>query len=429
MSKTGKLELLGVYLETGHSSVRVGDLARSPEGMMQFVVDESYIALGQDRPVLSSSFLAVNDEERTVEFLRRSTLMQGGRQLPPWFMNLLPEGALRSLIETGMPTGKTDDFEMLKWVGSDLPGAVVVRDENNEAFKPPVPTTPLKGPHIRFSLAGVQMKMSMLKNDESLTLPAFGLNGNIIAKLPSAKIPHLPEVEYASMMLARASGVSVPNCELVPVADVHGLPGKILEDGATVLAVDRFDRTPDGMRIHMEDFNQIMGVVSDRKYTAANDETIMKIAKIYGGGPAAFLQASRRVAVNILMGNSDAHLKNWALWYPEPSKGELSPAYDIVAYAVYDHSDEMALRFRNTRNSALMDIQRFQRAAEFAGIKPARVVKEIRETVEEAADTWKILLQDLPMPEHYAEYLIERTQRLALTKDFDANFGIRAYVP
>jgi serine/threonine-protein kinase HipA len=129
------------------------------------------------------------------------------------------------------------------------------------------------------------------------------------------------------------------------------------------------------------------------------------------------------------MGNSDAHLKNWALWYPEPSKGELSPAYDIVAYAVYDHSDEMALRFRNTRNSALMDIQRFQRAAEFAGIKPARVVKEIRETVEEAADTWKLLLQDLPMPEHYAEYLIERTQRLALTKDFDANFDIKAYVP
>ena len=427
MSRTGKLELLGVYLETGSSSVRVGDLARTPEGMMQFIVDEAYIALGQDRPVLSSSLLSMNDEERTVEFLRRSTLLKGGRHLPPWFMNLLPEGALRSFIEGGMPTGKTDDFEMLKWVGTDLPGAVVVRSETRDAFTPPVIPAPVKGPDIRFSLAGVQMKMNMLKSDGSLTLPAFGMNGNIIVKLPNVKIPHLPEVEYTSMMLARASGVSVPHCELVPVSDVHGLPEALLEGGATVLAVDRFDRTPDGMRIHVEDFNQIMGAVSDRKYTAANDETIMKIAKVYGGGPGAFLQAVRRIAVNIMMGNSDAHLKNWALWYPEPSRGELSPAYDIVACTVYNHSDEMALRFRNTRNSTLMDVRRFERAAEFAGMRPARVVRELKDTVEEAADTWKGLLRDLPMPDRYARHLIERTQRLALTEDFGLNFGTAIY--
>lgn len=58
------------------------------------------------------------------------------------------------------------------------------------------------------------MKLSLLKQDESLTFPATGTNGNIIAKLPSAKLPFLPEVEFTSMTLAEAVGVDVPRFEL-----------------------------------------------------------------------------------------------------------------------------------------------------------------------------------------------------------------------
>jgi serine/threonine-protein kinase HipA len=173
----------------------------------------------------------------------------------------------------------------------------------------------------------------------------------------------------------------------------------------------------------MEDFLQILGDPTDRKYTAANEETVLKIAsRLGGGGTAPFLQAARRIAANILMGNTDAHLKNWSLWYPKPHEGLLSPAYDVVASYVYDHRHDMALRFRGTHNSRIMDLARFQRAAEFCDVPAARVKKELKLVVEKAADEWQSLLQDLPMPEDFAEALIERTKSLALVDELGADF-------
>lgn len=417
---------LGVYLEPSQSeSIRVGTLALDANGLTQFVVDEAYIALGPDRPIFASAFLGINDEEKTIDRLRHSSMLKGGRDLPPWFSNVLPEGALRSLVESGMPTGSTTDFDVLKWVGLDLPGAVVVREDDASSGIDLVQTFyngRSDGVGIRFSLAGVQMKMSMLKKDESLTLPGTGSGGNIIAKLPSAKIPFLPEVEFTTMELARSIGIEVPDFELVPIGEVDGLPPHLLEAGETVLSVKRFDRSADGRRIHMEDFAQITGAVGDRKYTAANEETVFKIARVFGGGPAAFLEATRRIAANIMFGNTDAHLKNWSLWYPEPNRGRLSPAYDLVAFCVYDHSDDMALRFRNTRNARIMDLSKFSHAAKFCNINLDRVAKEVRLTVERAADEWPERLRGLPMPEKYASYLLERTRTLALVGEFDVSF-------
>lgn len=416
-------EVLGIYLETSRdASTRVGSLIRGRDQLIRFIVDEEYIELGPDRPIFSSAYVGINDEEKTINRLRNSLLNKGGHSLPPWFSNLLPEGALRTLIETGMPTGQTSDFEVLKWVGLDLPGAVVVRPEDGREIvvAPQLGDSEPTLGRIRFSLAGIQMKMSMLRRDESLTFPASGEHGDIVAKLPSSKIPYLPEVEYSTMALARSVGIDTPHFELVPVEDVTGLPDNLLEAGNTVLAVDRFDRAPNGIRIHMEDFSQVTGAIGDRKYSAANDETVMKIARVFGGGPAAFLQATRRVAVNILFGNTDAHLKNWSLWYPRPNMGSLSPAYDLVAYCVYDHSDQMALKFRNTRDSTIMDLSRFEHAAKFSEINPDRVKKEVKLVVEKAADTWPTLLRNLPMPHEYADYLITRTRRLALVKEIVA---------
>jgi serine/threonine-protein kinase HipA len=417
--------MMGVFLETGSSFVRVGTLVLSRDRMLSFVFDDDYISLGPDRPILSSSFEAFSGEEETIIRMRNSPDLIGGRQLPPFFDNLLPQGALRELILSGMPPGNHTGLDILEWVGEDLPGAVVVRREQGvrKTGVAELPPETLGG--IRFSLAGVQMKLSMLKGDESLTLPAFGTNGNIIAKLPSDKIPHLPEVEFTSMRLAEEVGIDVPFFELVSVEDIEGIPRELLKGGPTALAIDRFDRPKPGKRIHIEDFNQIVGGYDIEKYSKANEAAVIKIATKFGGNTAKpFLQAVRRVAVNILLGNTDAHLKNWSLWYPEPSVGQLSPAYDIVAYSVYDRSDTMALSFYGTKNSRLIESDRFAKAARFVGMAEARVKKEVKNTVEEAADTWPELLHNLPMPEKYQRLLIDRTSRLALTNEFGCDFAV-----
>jgi serine/threonine-protein kinase HipA len=421
-----KFEILGVYIESAGEKVRVGSLLRDTGSLVRFDIDESYIELGEYRPVLSSSLLRIGDEEYTRNLLRSAPMLKGGRDVHPWFTNLLPEGALKELVLRGMPTGSTTDFDVLKWVGHDLPGAVYVVAEDGTRIAPPITDEATEKHGIRFSLAGVQLKFSMQKaKDERLTLPATGVNGDIIAKLPSVKYRSLPEVEYSSMKLAEAVGVTVPEFNLVPTSSVSGLSEEVLEGGDQVLAVTRFDRRPDGTRVHMEDFLQILGDPTDRKYTAANEETVLKIAtRLGGGGTAPFLQAARRIAANILMGNTDAHLKNWSLWYPKPHEGQLSPAYDIVASYVYDHRHDMALRFRGTHNSRIMDLARFQRAAEFCDVPAARVKKEIKLVVEKAADEWKALLQDLPMPEDFAEALVSRTKSLALVNELDADFDV-----
>jgi serine/threonine-protein kinase HipA len=209
---------------------------------------------------------------------------------------------------------------------------------------------------------------------------------------------------------------------LIQTADLVGIEPALLKGGDYALAVKRFDREVGGKRIHMEDFLQVLGDQPDRKYSAANEETILAIAYRLGGGPAAFLQSIRRVAANILMGNTDAHTKNWSLWYPTPNEGQLSPAYDIVASAAYDPSDKMALRFRGTHDSRIIVSARFQRAATLVGVPEARAKKEVKLVVEQACDEWRKLLQDLPMPDDFAASLIKRSHSLALTQEFKRSF-------
>ncbi|MBZ9792002.1 type II toxin-antitoxin system HipA family toxin [Rhizobium sp. 3T7] len=421
-----KFDLLGVYLAAGAHEVRVGSLVRDESGIVRFDIDEAYIELGQYRPILSSSLLRYGDEDQTIALLRDGSMRKPGRDIHPWFANLLPEGALKDLVLRGMPTGSTTDFDVLRWLGGDLPGAVLVRGEEANPLPATLPTEPsTTSSGIRFSLAGVQLKMSMQKQDQRLTIPAIGGIGDIIAKLPSERYRCLPEVEYSSMMLAKAVGVEVPDFELVPISDLVGVEAGLLKGGDLALAVKRFDRQEGGRRVHVEDFLQVLGDQPDRKYSAANEETIMAIATRLGGGTQAFLQSVRRVAANILMGNTDAHTKNWSLWYPTPCEGQLSPAYDIVASVVYDPSDKMALRFRGTHDSHIITSQRFQRAASLCGVPEKRATKEVRHVVEQAADEWRNLLQDMPMPEDYAKTLIARAQTLALTKEFESECSKR----
>ena len=68
---------------------------------------------------------------------------------------------------------------------------------------------------LRFSLAGVQLKFSAMGDARGgLTIPARGVGGDWIVKLPSLQFPGVPENEFSMMTLARAVGISVPVVKL-----------------------------------------------------------------------------------------------------------------------------------------------------------------------------------------------------------------------
>ena len=97
---------------------------------------------------------------------------------------------------------------------------------------------------------------------------------------------------------------------------------------------------------------------------------------------------TRRLAFNVMIGNADAHLKNWSLIYPDGRIPKLAPAYDLVATVPYLPHDRLALSLGDTKDFAQVDLDRFRRFARRAGL-PVRVVTETaRETVAKVRDLW-----------------------------------------
>ena len=422
LAETSGARMLGVYLEPApRKATRVGSLLRDSEGNVAFIVDEAYLDMGASRPVLSSAWSAPGDEALTIDRLSmtRDKRARSGF-LPPWFANLLPEGVLRDIVEREMGAGRHEDFEILARLGLDLPGAVVVCDEGVSRVER-LDLGRTDSEHggaaealVKFSLAGVQLKFSMVDAGKRLTLPGRNESGRVIVKLPTRDYPRLPELEHAAMRLAAAAGVAVAPCELAPVSRIQGIPNKLLAHGDHVLVIPRFDRRA-GRRIHFEDFAQILGAVGDRKYSMGNEETNLKLlSRFVEDGAGAILEAVRRTTVNILLGNGDAHLKNWALIYPDGVAPVLSPAYDIVPTVAFGDST-MALKLGGTRSPASVSFKKLGRAARYVDMDPRALENEIRRTVAMASDAWADLSTSLGIGRALTKQLRDRWKTVPLT--------------
>ena len=115
----------------------------------------------------------------------------------------------------------------------------------------------------------MQLKLSALPSDranQSLTIPASGVGGSWIVKLPSTQFEGIPENECALLTLAREVGIDVPEIQLVDVEAIANLPEGISNLKGQALAVKRFDRTPEGP-VHTEDFAQVFGVYPEKNTT------------------------------------------------------------------------------------------------------------------------------------------------------------------
>jgi serine/threonine protein kinase HipA of HipAB toxin-antitoxin module len=134
----------------------------------------------------------------------------------------------------------------------------------------------------------------------------------------------------------------VCEAELAPLSAIKAEHSYALPDEPDFLAVTRFDR--DGARrIHFEDFAQVLAVDPMHKYSASYLDMALAMQAFPSLGEDAVLELVRRLAVNDLLGNPDAHLKNFGVLYADGIAPRLAPAYDIVAYAALQGVDGHAL--------------------------------------------------------------------------------------
>lgn len=367
---------------------RVGVLNQLAGERFLFSFDQEYVD-NANRPTLSLSFKSAAGGLLTT--VRPSTM-----RLPPFFSNLLPEGALRDYLAAKAGVKSTREFLLLSQLGSDLPGAVTVEAlDHLEAASPPIlndTDTSSRQALLKFSLAGVQMKLSaLMKGKGHLTIPANGIGGDWILKLPSPHYPAIAENEYAMMELARRVGIDVPETQLVAVSEIAGLPSDIARITGQALAIRRFDRLADGRRVHMEDFAQVFGIYPDNKYEGRSYANIAAVLAAEVGDSGAY-EFVRRLVFSVLIGNGDMHLKNWTLLYPDERSPKLSPAYDLVATTPYLPEDKLALTFGGTKDISGVTLDQIRRFADNAGlaVNPLWVIAQ--ETSARVRDAWR----DLP---------------------------------
>jgi serine/threonine-protein kinase HipA len=352
------------------------------------------------------------------------------QRLHPVLSNLLPEGALRELIAQGLKTHIDNEFQIISYLGHDLPGALIVTPMEPDDVPKSLLSThgnakAIKfegsGQESKFSLAGVQMKFSMKEKDGRYNLSKNGELGDWIIKTPSTKHKHVPLNEYTAMSLAALAGVNIPEIKLIELDKLDNLPPINLPDEKLAFAIKRFDR--DGnTRIHMEDFAQVLVKYPQQKYNAASYENLGKVLYGFSGdGLSDAQQFARRLLVNILLANGDAHLKNWSLLYQDQVTPRLSPAYDILTTSVYiDHETKYALNLGKTKEWYSVTEENFQHWANKSGI-PWRALKpHIDDMMEKARSLWPEALKDLPMDEEHKDKLKKHWLKL------QANFRIES---
>jgi serine/threonine-protein kinase HipA len=257
----------------------------------------------------------------------------------------------------------------------------------------------------------VALKWSLLRKNERFTAPVHGNGGDWIGKLPDARHPDLPRQEYAMNLFARDVGIDTPESHLVH-RDLIDVPDEAWP-GAEEYAflVKRFDRGEDRGPIHIEDFAQVRSLPPEKKYQGTF-ETVASF--IYRNSDEASLgEFARRLAFFVLIGNDDAHLKNWSLIYPDRFRARLSPSYDIVATENYlgpakglsFGGETLVSRFRVGMFERL---QRRLRAQTDLG-------DVVRDTVARTVDAWPKAAGRLDGLDHQRRQLEQRIRTRART--------------
>ncbi|MCC6486904.1 MAG: HipA domain-containing protein [Candidatus Hydrogenedentes bacterium] len=378
-----KVNALDVYLQDR----RIGIINRLAGDRHLFAFEQDYID-DQNRLTLSLSYKGQAGGLVTA-------VRPVSRRLPPFFSNLLPEGHLRDYLAEKAGVKKEREFYLMAVLGADLTGAVVVKpmdggnqhDRHDQHDDEHHEDQQQKGV-LRFSLAGVQLKFSaVMEATGGLTIPAQGIGGSWIVKLPSTQFPAVPENEYVMLELARAIGLEVPAIQLVRVADIQGLPPDAARMEGHALAVQRFDRAAEGRRIHMEDFAQVFGGFPDDKYGSRSYANIAAVLWAETGDAGTY-EFVRRLVFSVLIGNADMHLKNWSLLYPDGRTPVLSPAYDFVSTLPYIPGDSLALSFGSTKSLDGITLDQVRRFTDTARMPMDPVWRIVLETVERTKGAW-----------------------------------------
>jgi serine/threonine-protein kinase HipA len=379
---------LDVYL---HREL-VGHLIQDDGGQMVFDYAESWLQKPDATPLSHSLPL------RRERFKRN--------ECRGYFAGILPEESKREIIARNLGISERNDYAMLERIGGECAGAVTfipagenlpARDAHYRALSSPelagilreLPRRPLMAGEtgIRLSLAGAQDKIAVRVEGDAISLPLGGAPSTHILKPAVERFAGVVFNEAFCMRLAAASGLPAAEAEIRRVEDVE------------YLLVERYDRmhrqSLGGValleRLHQEDFCQALGIVSENKYQKEGGPSLKQcFALLREVSNAPVIDLARlldAVVFNFLVGNNDAHGKNFSLLYRGVGTANreirIAPLYDVVSTYYYPElTRDMAMKIGGEYSSDKVSKANFEQLAEDAGLaKPL-----VRRRVPELAD-------------------------------------------
>ena len=296
-----------------------GYLNEEPGDRTTFTYDSSY---------LDSNFPSI---AHTLPLRSELYLTQSG--LHPFFDNLVAEGWLEIAQTRLMGKRQASRFELLLAFGQDCAGAVSVIDPEYAPITQNLidPSNPKEMAVLtsRASLSGIQPKITLVEREGKLLPARTGELSTHIAKFPSQHHDDLVMNEYLTTLAFKA---------LLPDDDVVDLwLGEIEGFSEPALIIKRFDRIDGNERIHFEEFAQLLGVPSKAKYDGSHKEMADFIRTTEGCLPIEIYKLYLRILAGLLLGNTDMHLKNFAMIHTDEGL-RLSPSYDQVAATLYNYT-------------------------------------------------------------------------------------------
>ncbi len=313
---------------------------------------------------------------------------------------LLPEGEARRSIARDVGVRADDTYDLIAELGRDCAGAVVIAPAEEPA--PPTPTTvtaealtadevgtlvsnlrsaPLgAGGRVRISLAGVQEKLVLTRMPGGeWGRPVDGTPSMHILKPEIAAYPNTVENEAFCMRIAQHLGLDVAGVETAEFAK------------RKLLVVERFDRTvsADGAvtRIHQEDFCQATGTPPETKYEQDGGPSLQRIAGILQSvaAPESLERLLQAVTLNALIGNGDAHAKNFSLLHHSSGALTLAPLYDLMCTLHYG-DNRLAMYIDTVQRTDRVTAQRIALEAVQWGMSRQRASATIDELLNRAPD-------------------------------------------
>ena len=323
-----------------------------------------------------------------------------------YFGGILPEESKREIIARNLGISARNDYAMLEQIGGECAGAVTfvptgeplpesdyryrtLSSEELAAVLIELPRRPLLAGDegIRLSLAGAQDKVAVRVDNDEISLPLGGAPSTHILKPAVERFEGVVANEALCMRLAAAIGIPTAKVETRSV------------EGMDYLLVERYDRIyREGQaqesvleRLHQEDFCQALGIVSEMKYQKEGGPSLKQcFALLREVSSTPVIDLSRlldAVIFNYLVGNNDAHGKNFSLLYrgiaTDDMQVSLSPLYDIVSTVYYPEiSRTMAMKLGGEYSSEKVMPRNFEQFAEEAGLAKPMVRRRVMEVIE-----------------------------------------------